>query len=177
MSSISATAASVNRYAPEGANRVELFTYNGAEGLTLGQLVAAVTIRRAAVLEQQSVFNMNELSKNVDKVNKACEYGEDILAETDASRAKYRNVIRKFLIDLGCSSSALPGSIDTYADMMKAYEQLQAQLTSLNSTSDRLAIDLESSISRRDTVYTQSSNIVTHLGQSGLLSAAGMKGK
>ena len=53
-----------NRYAPEGANAVCLYSIEGADGLTLAQLVAAVCIHRGASLEARAVGRMNKMTVN-----------------------------------------------------------------------------------------------------------------
>ena len=53
-----------NRYAPAGADAVRLYAIDGAEGLTLAQLVAAVCIHRGAHLETRAVSRMNKMTQN-----------------------------------------------------------------------------------------------------------------
>ncbi|MBO5939587.1 MAG: hypothetical protein J6R18_00120 [Kiritimatiellae bacterium] len=52
---IEASQIATNRYAPEGSEAINLFSTGAAENLTLGQLVAAVCVRTAGALKEQSV--------------------------------------------------------------------------------------------------------------------------
>ena len=53
----------VNRYAPQGANAISLYSNGLADGLTLGQLAISVCLHAASAYEGQSVVKMNVLTE------------------------------------------------------------------------------------------------------------------
>lgn len=163
MSEIYAERIATNRYAPEGANAISLFGYNGVEGLTLGQLVNAVSIRRAAHHEQQSVVIMNELMVHNTRLSNLSAITDRILSATGEWSAGDRDYLIK---ELGCDPKNLPERLDSYAKRMEAFEIARTKMTELNGTVDRIAIKLQSTISRRDSVYSLATMTVQHLGKS-----------
>ena len=69
-----------NRYAPAGADAISLYGTELADGLTLGQLVIAVSMRSAAEYEAQGVVKMNRMAGGSEKLEKMAAFMEDIAA-------------------------------------------------------------------------------------------------
>jgi len=172
---LSATVVSTNRYAPSGANEVRLFNYNGAENLTLAQLVAAVCVRRSAQIEDQAVGAMNLMTNTIEQQEKLSDEVNAMAAlPIPGADADWANR-RKRLIALGCSESALPSDITSYKNRMQAYEAVEKRLQALNTVSDRAGIELQTATSRRDMIFTVASTTTVHLGASMAQSANALK--
>lgn len=190
MSEISSSTIAVNRYAPQGSSAIELYNYNGAEGLTLSQLVIAVQVRRCACLERDSVVQSNMLNRGVEYIDTLSAHAETILealsaAEeseygaaseltkaSKAAKAKWKSEIRPYLLARGLTEGELPADIETYERRMQAMEMVQNRLTTVNSSVDRTAIELETCVNRRDTMYRLATECVTHGGASAMNTAA-----
>ena len=80
--SIESNQIAVNRYAPEGSQAINLYSTETASDLTLSQLVAAVCIRTAGALEEQSVNKMNMMSIGTEQLDRASVYMQQIADET-----------------------------------------------------------------------------------------------
>ena len=174
MGEITATTIAENRCAPKGSEAIRLYGYNGVEGLTLGQLVAAFSIRRAAVLERQGVTVMNRMVGNTDILDELTGLGKEVLASGESSaerRAELRAKLAERLAACGADVSSLPDDLDSYENRMTAFAAVKTKLDEYNSAVDRLAIELETCTSRRDTVYMISTTIVKHY-MSGCMSQA-----
>lgn len=189
MSEISSSTIAVNRYAPAGSSAIELYNYNGAEGLTVSQLIIAVQVRRCACLERDSVVQSNLLNRGVEYIDTLSTYAETILqalstteesecgADSEltkaskAAKAKWKSEIRAYLIARGLTDAELPADIETYERRMQAMEMVQNRLTAVNSSVDRTAIELETCIGRRDTAYRLATECVTHGGASAMNTA------
>lgn len=190
MSEISSSTIAVNRYAPEGSSAIELYNYNGAEGLTISQLIIAVQVRRCACLERDSVVQSNLLNRGVEHIDtlsahaetvlqalsttEESEYGDksELTKASKAAKAKWKSEIRAYLLARGLTEDELPVDIETYERRMQAMEMIQNRLTAANSSIDRTAIELETCINRRDTMYRIATECVTHGGASSMNMAA-----
>lgn len=171
MAEIGVTTIGTNRYAPEGAANIESYSYNGAKGLTLAQLVMAVCFRRTAQIEAAAVNHMNLLSRGADKLTLLSEDAQFVLNGTQpAGRSLTWDGVKAELERMG--ATGLPATINTYSDRMSAYSQVEALLTTCSADNDMLAIELQTSVNHRDNYYNQSSNTVVTLGKSSLACAA-----
>ena len=152
-----------NRYAPSGADAINLYS-NGLEGgqhLTLGQLVIAVSMRSAAEYEAQSVVKMNRMSGGADQLNKVAEFMEEI-----ANGAGDWAAIKTYCqTELGIKDE-LPDAIDTYAKRMAAIAALKTKANALTQQQQTDMIDMQTLVNRRDVAFSASSNIVRALGTS-----------
>ena len=161
---ISVETITVNRYAPQGSEAVNLYS-NGLEGgshLTLGQLVIAVSMRAAAAYEAQSITKMNAMAADTAVLGRAADYMEEIVNETDNWPT-----IRQFLVDeLGVKEDDLPGDIDTYKKRMEAIDAMKMKVDALTQNQQTDMIDMQALVNRRDTAYSASSNMVRSLGKS-----------
>lgn len=157
-----------NRYAPEGANAITLYSNGAVSGLTLGQLVISVCLQSASAYEAQSVLKMNEMTSGSVKLDEGARWMEKIAAGTaDWSQAK------AYLTDtLGIQDSVLPDSIDTYNKRMAAVKAVKEKIDALAQQQQRDMIDLQTLVNRRDVAYSTSSNVVRSLGTSQSADAA-----
>ena len=150
------------RYATDAASAVNLYSTDTASGLTLGQLVMAVCIQTAASYEKQSVNKMNTITKNADLLNKGAEWIEKVL-EDNASWSR----LKKFLVnELGVLETSLPEKIRTYDDKLKVVSLAQERMNAIMQTQQQDMVALQSYVSRRDTAFSSSGNIVRALGRS-----------
>ena len=79
----------VNRYAPQGADAISLYSNGSAEGLTLAQLAISVCLQAASAYEGQSVVKMNILTRGAVKLDGAAQWMEKIAnGSADWSQAK-----------------------------------------------------------------------------------------
>ena len=152
----------LNRYAPQGADAITLYSNGSAEDLTLGQLAISVCLHAASAYEGQSVVKMNVLTKGAVKLDAAAEWMEKIANGTaDWAAAK------AFLTgELGISASTLPDGIDTYNKRMAAAKAAKEKIDALTQQQQRDMIDLQTLVNRRDVAYSTSSNVVRTLGAS-----------
>ncbi len=100
---------STNRYAPSGADSVNLYGTSLTNSLTLGQLVIAVSIRSAAASEAQSVLRMNKMTSDSVLLDKAAGWLQKVADGT----ANWTDA-KAFCVDtLGIAESSLPSDIAT----------------------------------------------------------------
>ena len=154
---------STNRYAPAGADAINMYS-TGLEGgshLTLGQFVIAVSMRSAAEYEAQGIVKMNRMAGGSETLEKAARYMEEIAGET-ADWAEVKSFCQK---ELGITDE-LPDAIDTYAKRMSAVAALKAKVNTLTQQQQTDMIDLQTLVNRRDVAYSASSNIIRALGAS-----------
>ena len=79
----------VNRYAPQGADAISLYSNGSAEGLTLAQLAISVCLQAASAYEGQSVVKMNILTRGAVKLDGAAQWMEKIAnGSADWTQAK-----------------------------------------------------------------------------------------
>ena len=173
-----------NRYAPEGANAECLYGVEGADGLTLGQLVAAVCIRRCTHLEARSVTRMNKMTQTNAYMQALSNVCAQVLA--GAKMTDVANVpdsyemriaargcnIRKFLAD-ECQMSVAIGISDqpTYQGIMNLAGAIKAGMDKANTASQQDIIELQSLVNWRDTTYNMSSTIVARYSSCGMNTA------
>ena len=153
------TEIATNRYAPSGANAISLYGTDRTDGLTLGQLIIAVSMRSAAENEAQGVVKMNRMTGGSDKLEKVADYMAQI-ANGDGDWAKIKTYCQT---ELGITDE-LPDAIDTYAKRMSAVAALKAKADALTQQQQTEMIDLQTLVNRRDVAYSASSNIVRALG-------------
>ena len=151
-----------NRYAPDGAGAISLYSTGSASGLTLGQLAISVCLHAASAYEGQSVVKMNILTQGAVKLDGAAEWmGKIANGTADWTAAK-----TYLTTELGIDAGTLPDAIDTYAKRMAAVKAVKEKVDSLTQQQQRDMIDLQTLVNRRDVSYSTSSNIVRTLGSS-----------
>ena len=151
-----------NRYAPDGANAISLYSNGLADGLTLGQLAISVCLHAASAYEGQSVVKMNVLTEGSLKLEGASEWMEKI-ANGTADWTAAKSYITS---ELGIDAGTLPDAINTYAKRMAAVKAVKEKVDALTQQQQRDMIDLQTLVNRRDVAYSTSSNIVRTLGAS-----------
>ena len=154
---------STNRYAPAGADAVNLYSngFEGGDHLTLGQLVIAVSMRSAAEYEAQSVVKMNLMAGGTDRLGKVAGYMAEI-ADGGGDWSTIKAYCQK---ELGITDE-LPDAIDTYAKRMAAVAALKSKADALTQQQQTDMIDLQTLVNRRDVAFSASSNMVRALGSS-----------
>ena len=167
--SIESTQIATNRYAPAESQAINLYSTETASGLTLSQLVAAVCIRTAGALEEQSVNKMNIMSVGTEKLEKASSYMQQIAEETLSDWASAKS----YLADT-VGVSGLPDNISTYEKRMQAVNAIKERLEVLTQQAQEDMIDLQTLINRRDMTFNTSSNIVKAIGNSKMNAASKM---
>ena len=151
-----------NRYAPQGADAISLYSNGAAEGLTLAQLAISVCLQAASAYEGQSVVKMNILTRGAVKLDGAAQWMEKIAnGSADWSQAK-----AYITSELGISDAALPDAINTYDKRMAAVKAVKEKIDALTQQQQRDMIDMQTLVNRRDVAYSTSSNVVRTLGAS-----------
>lgn len=151
-----------NRYAPQGADAISLYSNGSAEGLTLAQLAISVCLQAASAYEGQSVVKMNILTRGAVKLDGAAQWMEKI-ANGSADWAQAKAYITS---ELGISDAALPDAINTYDKRMAAVKAVKEKIDALTQQQQRDMIDMQTLVNRRDVAYSTSSNVVRTLGAS-----------
>ena len=168
----------VNAYAPQGANAIYLYDFDGVGGLTLPQLMMAMCIRRAAIIEEQSVLKMNEVNASAAWLQVLALVGEAILsrssltARLDLSKTDYvpTNVPEQttywdFLVyEVGLEEKAVPSRLTTSDQRTDLYRQLTDKMSAASTTNQEQVIDLQSLVSRRDSTFNASAATVKRFG-------------
>ena len=165
--SIESTQIATNRYAPAESQAINLYSTETASGLTLSQLVAAVCIRTAGALEEQSVNKMNMMSVGTEILDKASSYMQQIAEETLSDWA----TAKSYLADT-VGVTGLPDNISTYEKRMQAINAIKERLEVLTQQAQEDMIDLQTLINRRDMTFNTSSNIIKAIGNSKLNAAS-----
>ena len=167
--SIEANQIAVNRYAPEGNQAINLYSTEAARDLTLGQLVAAVCIRTAGALEEQSVNKMNIMSIGTERLETAADYMQQIAEESMSDWA----TAKAYLSDT-IGVEGLPDDLSSYEKRMQAVDAIKERLETLTQQAQEDMIDMQTLINRRDMTFNTSSNIVKAIGNSKLNAASKM---
>lgn len=167
--SIETNQIATNRYAPEGSQAINLYSTGTAGDLTLSQLVAAVCIRTAGALEEQSVNKMNMMSIGTVQLDKASVYMQQIAEGTMSDWA----TAKAYLLDT-VGVMGLPEDLSSYERQMQAVDAIKERLDVLTQQAQEDMIDMQTLINRRDMTFNTSSNIVKAIGNSKLNAAAKM---
>lgn len=167
--SIESNQIAVNRYAAEGSRAINLYSTGTAEDLTLGQLVAAVCIRTAGALEEQSVNKMNIMNIGVEQLDKASVYMQQVADESMSDWAA-----AKAYLSGTVGVSGLPDDLSSYEKRMQAVNAIKERLDALTQQAQEDMIDMQTLINRRDMTFNTSSNIIKAIGNSKMNAAAKM---
>ena len=150
------------RYATDATSAVNLYSTGTASGLTLAQLVMSVCLNTAASYEKQSVNKMNTITKNSELLQKGSDWIEKIV-EDNASWSR----LKRFLVnELGVLETSLPEKIRAYDDKLKVISLMSERMNAVMQTQQQDMVALQSYVSRRDTAFSSSGNIVRALGRS-----------
>lgn len=158
---IEASQIATNRYAPQGSEAINLYSTGAADNLTIGQLVAAVCIRTAGALEEQSVNKMNMMSVGTEKLEKAAIYMKEIAEDTMSDWATAKSYLMNTI-----GVSGLPDDLSTYEKRMQAVNAVKEKLEAMTQQAQEDMIDMQTLINRRDMTFNTSSNIIKAMGNS-----------
>ena len=151
-----------NRYAPAGSEAIQMYDTGTSGPLTLGQLVQAVCIRTAAVVEAQSVTKMNTMTAGSLQLDTASSYLSQIVqgtADWPAAKAYLTGT-------LGIPAQDLPDNLSTYDKRIQAANALKSKMDAITQDQQENMIDLQTLVNRRDNAFSTSSNIVRALATS-----------
>lgn len=167
-----------NRYAPEGADAVNLYSFGGCSGLTVAQLMMAVCIRQASVVEEQSVLKMNEINASAGYLQALAACGEHIMEKSsldatfDLTKVGYsprvvdnKTTYWEFMVEeCGIPETSVPHTVSKMNDKTKTFDLLKNEMEAASSDNEDQTIDLQSYLSRRDSTYNASASTVKRLG-------------
>ena len=160
---IEAVQIATNRYAPDGAQAINMYRLDGGDSLTLGQLMAAVCIKAGASMEAQTVRRMNTMNGNTDIIETASAYLSQIANGNVSNWAE----ISSFMTGtLGITAAELPANVSSYANRMKAVNAMKAKLEALTRQAQEDMIEVQSLINKRDVAFSTGTNLVKELGSS-----------
>ena len=155
-----------NRYAPDGAKAINMYSVDGGANLTFGQLLAAVCIRAGANMEAQSINKMNYMNTNVELLDTASQYLSQLATNTVSDWATVRNFLRN---KLGMSNSEAPDNYSSsYQWRFAVINAMKPHLESMTRQSQEDMIDVQSLISKRDVCLTTGTSLVKETGGSSL---------
>ena len=168
MSTITTVAIGTNRYAPAGSDAITLYTTEGAEKLTLGQLVVSACMRSAAAYESQSVLRMNSMTAGSGKLNDAATWLRNI-ANGTANWGAAKTFLTK---TMGIASSSLPSDLNSFNNRLRAADALRNKMDALSKSQQEEMVDLQSLVNRRDVAHSTSTNILRAIAMSSSSDAA-----
>ena len=161
-----------NRYAPSGAQAINMYSVDGGEKLTLGQLMAAVCIRAAMNREAQSVNKMNVMNNNIENLKTAAKYLDQLATNTVTNWPTVRDFLRN---TLGMTSAEVPDSLNTsYKARFKVINAMKNLLDALTRQAQEDMIDVQSLINQRDIAFTTGSSLVKSTGGSSNIMASNL---
>ena len=186
-----------NRYAPAGSDAVNLYrTSEFGEQFTLGQLIAAVSIRTAASLETRAVIDLNRLSVSTEYATALSNAVQMLTNDSDDENAvtwtmavtlpegyqtksaqfAAENTLKNFFVyECGIDAAKLPADLKTLKNRLDAYAQVKDVMENVTRTSQMQQIEVQTSISRRDVALASSANVIKALGQSAMFTAQSLK--
>ena len=144
-----------NRYATADASAILLYNANGAENLTLGQLVISMCMKAALHYENESVRKSNSMNATAQAMNELADVCQKVIANT-ISAADWPKV-RQHLID-DYEVAGLPADLKSFNNRTTAANSIKERLEALVRYSQQDAIDLQSLLSRRDVAHSAASN-------------------
>lgn len=157
-------------------NGVNLYSFAGCDGLTLGQLVTAVCVHAGVAIEDQTVNKMNIITLNSRRLRAESK----VVTEIISGKANYDSVLdidgfegmtfRAFLTNvLGMEiggDGTLPENLSSYDEKMRLFTALKEKINADATASQQDMIDLQTYESRRDVAYATATNIVKNIGMS-----------
>ena len=149
-------------YAPEGANDINLYSVGTASGLTFGQAVLAVCIRRITMLEQRSVVRMDKMASANELIAALNDWMTRI---ADTTENVDRRGITDFLVNtLHVEEDTVPAEFATYDKRLQVLEILKERMETECNESQQDMIELQSLLSIRDVASTLSANMTRGYG-------------
>ena len=132
--------------------------------LSIGQLVMALCLQRAAELETDIVGKMNTLEDITEQLELMTEIENTVLegdVNMGSKTVKYRGVqytYQYFLSDIVEMDNVPSGTVN--ADSSDFLSDLEAAMDSKNSFSQQTMIELQSQTTKRDQAYDMVSNVL-----------------
>ncbi len=154
----------INRYAPPGAESINMYSIDGGESLTFGQLLAAVCIRAGSNMEAQSINKMNSMNGNVELLKIASTYLSQLATNTMTKWASFIVFLRT---KLGLKESELPSGHDNSYNTRFAYiNVMKPKMEAMTRQAQEDMIDVQSLISKRDVCFTTGTSLIKSTGGS-----------
>ena len=201
-STIYKVAIGTNRYAPEACSDINLYrTSADGEDLSLGQLIAAVSIRTAAALEARSVLNLNRLADKTEFSEALSNAVQQLTATTGPDGkeavvkwtdpvtlpkgyhprsdafAKQNTLWNFFVYECEISPSKLPSDLSTIKNRLAAFAVVRPAVENVLRFSQMQQIEADTAIKRRDTALQTAGNVIKQLSGSMLGQAVAMRGR
>ena len=153
----------------------DIYTIDGvyeADGVTprllsVGQLVMAICLQRAAELEADIVRKMNELESTTEMLECMTEIETNVLegsVNMETKKIRYQGneyTYRDFLDRIVGMADVPSGTVDK--DSTEFFSALESEMDSKNSFSQRTMIELQSQTTKRDQTYDMISNVLKSL--------------
>ncbi len=173
-------------YTTEISGAINLYNTDKASGLTLGQLMIAVSCRQAAAIEARGVAMMNKISRDaylmkdyaaaMDAVIKASETDDYVDNLTFVDQAGRELGLYDYLVEnCGVGTSELPAKNDantkarnkmTPTNKTLYIGVIKTLMEKTSATSQQDNIQLKSLINSRDIAFKTSTGLVSALGNS-----------
>lgn len=157
-----------NVYTVEGVTNTD----GSLRELSIGQLVMALCLNRAAKMETEIVTLMEEMNSTSTRLRKMTDIEETLLASgVEMSNSSANSVIydgttytcRNFLVNIvGMNASDVPTGRVT-ASSKEFITALESKMDELNSFSQQKMIELQSLTNKRDQSYDMISNVLKSL--------------
>ena len=162
-----------NRYAPDGAQAINMYRMDNGETLTLGQLFAAVCIGAGANMEAQAILKVNSMNANTELIKSASACLKR-LAENQVPTTVWNKTRTWLIVALGIPAESLPesladetsGSSASYAKRFQVINAMKVKMEALTRQSQEDMIDVQSMISKRDVAYTTGTSLIKSIGSS-----------
>ena len=200
-STIYRVAVGTNRYAPEACSDINMYrTSADGEDLSLGQLIAAVSIRTAAALEARSVLNLNRLADKTQFSEALSNAVQQLTATTgpDGKEAVVtwndpvklpegyhphsdifakQNTLKNFFVYECEVTGNLPSDLSTVKNRLAAFAVIRPAVENVLRFSQMQQIEADTALKRRDTALQTAGNVVKQLTGSMLEQAAAIRGR
>lgn len=152
-----------NRYAPEGQQAINLYSTGVADNLTLDQLIAAICVRTAGSLEEQSVNKMNLMNAGTAMLEKTSGYIQQLADDTLTDWESAKSYLTDVVGVLGLPDSIIKYGETSYEKRMLAISAIKERLEVLTQKAQEDMIEMQTLINRRDMTFNTSSNIIRAL--------------
>ena len=158
---------------------VNLYSYGGCTGLTLGQLVSAVCCHAGDALDAQTVALINRMTRGTARLNGLAQIIDGVAKgtvdyDTTGDYGGAGNMtVREFLLSLGLSIATkddgsmdgiLPPAVDTPKRRILFETAVKSKVDTMTTQSQESVIDLRTCLSRRDVAYRTATSSVQSLG-------------
>lgn len=158
---------------PELATQANVYTLPGVEEadgtlrkFSIGQLVLAICLTRAADLERVIVEKMEAMSQNTADLEELTKLDQN-LAEW-CGNASNKNARWNPSADLQAAFQALGepfySAACSYDEAVELMSRVESKMDSLNSVSQTTLIDIQSLTSKRDDAYNLATNFLKTVG-------------